>query len=338
MRLVLEEAQPLAVAVGVARLDRQRRVVLPPVGIADLDATVCALRIAAFCVSGDIHSQRWMRLLVGGEQVVDHRLDGGLRLGREVLLHVQPPDRLAERARAVRSVDLVDGPLPSVALLGAAAQHLAVEREARLVERRRHDVGLAVEVVEGQVRRARSRPASRRTASRAPWIALGFTHARTVLALRAPPLSRRAAHGKPGANALSSASSSGCRSGPCCAPSRAASGAAAIFVSSAAMAVADGGRVGDLRERQHLLDVVAVLRADLRRTPGCRSGRSPGSAGRGPPGRPRACSGWGPSRRRSGPKPMGVLPRQAGPRRSRAAMSSCVFSRAGTARGPPRTA
>ena len=67
---------------------------------------------------------------IGGADVVDQLLRLARRLSRPMLRDVELADRLAETA-----VEHADAALPAGALLGNVVQRVAVETEARVIER-----------------------------------------------------------------------------------------------------------------------------------------------------------------------------------------------------------
>ena len=122
----LEGRRSLHVAHQVVAADFQRRIIAPLLRIADFRAESRQLGQGLLLGLGAHPIVVLEGLAVGLDDVLHHAIHARLGVGREVLLHVQLSNRLAQRA-----LDGGDRPFPTRAVLRNAVQRRAVKRESR---------------------------------------------------------------------------------------------------------------------------------------------------------------------------------------------------------------
>ena len=139
------EIGALQIADRVLRVDRELGEGAPMVGIADADIEHRQLA-PRLGLGPRGHPVELLDALVErADDVLDHRLDLGLRLRREIARGVEPTDLVTECR-----IDRRDAALVARLLRGGAVELLAVEGEARIVERLGEHRGCRGDAVRGQ--------------------------------------------------------------------------------------------------------------------------------------------------------------------------------------------
>ena len=143
--LVIDQRAHLLVGVGVVRIDPERGIVLPGVGIADAD--LHGLDLLLGLVLGRLRHpvERVDPLDEGRLDIADHLLDPRLVRRGEILVGVKLAQRIAQIGVHRRERALV-----ARALLLGAGQLGAVEREVQVIELARQDAGVGIDLVEHQ--------------------------------------------------------------------------------------------------------------------------------------------------------------------------------------------